>query len=152
MDYVIALCLFLMQKKCHFRVPKTVAFKTWLSAKPLFLKWVLFAWKWKMIFIPMAFHLTSLWKRGFGELGNGLFLLILIVYLKSKPSEMGTSQWSLVAERESCLPIFTLHDRWCIIVLTLHDLYNTIQTLMTPPKESLSVTVIVNLQDSKSKR
>ena len=29
--------------------------------------------------------------------------------------------------------------------LTLHDLYNTIQTLMTPPKEGFPVTIIINL-------
>ena len=50
----------------------------------------------------MASHLD----RGLGDLRNGLFLWILFVYLKSKPSEMGTSQWSLVAKRESLLTGF----------------------------------------------
>ena len=50
-----------------FRVSKTLTFKMWPSAQPLWLKWVLFAWEWKIISISKAEHLTSFWNRGPGE-------------------------------------------------------------------------------------
>ena len=60
----------------HFRVPKTLTFKMRLGAQPFLWKWVLFAWKWKMISISEAEHLPSFWNRGPGELGNGLLRFI----------------------------------------------------------------------------
>ena len=57
----------------HFRVPKILTFKTRLSAKPFLWKWVLFSWQHKVIFISMALHLASLWKRGLWQLRNGPF-------------------------------------------------------------------------------
>ena len=67
-----------------------------LGAQPFSCKWVLFAWEWKMVSISKAEHLPSFWKRGSGELGNGLlfdsrpcvtltnkgsFLIIIIFFL-----------------------------------------------------------------------
>ena len=43
----------------HFRVPKNLAFKTRLRAKPLLWKWVLFASQFKKTFISMASHFES---------------------------------------------------------------------------------------------
>ena len=60
----------------HFRVPKTLSFKTRPSAQPFLWKWVLFAWEWKIISISKTEPLISFWYRGPGELGNGLFGLI----------------------------------------------------------------------------
>ena len=56
----------------HFRVQKYLACKTRLSAKPFF-------WKCRVLFArekksSMASHWASLWNRGFGQLGNGLFV------------------------------------------------------------------------------
>ena len=51
----------------HFRVSKTLTFKMRPSALPFWLKWVLFAWEWKIISISKAEHLTSFWNRGPGE-------------------------------------------------------------------------------------
>ena len=42
------------------------------SAQTFLQKWLLFAWEWKTISISKAEHLTSLWYRGPGKLGNGL--------------------------------------------------------------------------------
>ena len=63
----------LPKSKGHFRVPKTLTFKMRLGAQPFLWKRVLFAWEWKMISISKAEHLLLFWKRGSGELGNGLF-------------------------------------------------------------------------------
>ena len=52
---------------------KTLTFKTRLSAKLFLWKWVLFAWKPKTILISMALQLASLWNRGLGQRGDGLF-------------------------------------------------------------------------------
>ena len=52
----------------------TLTFKMRPSAQPFWWKWVLFAWKWNIISVSKAEHLTSFWYRGPGELGNGLFL------------------------------------------------------------------------------
>ena len=52
---------------------KTLTFKTRLSAKPFLWKCVLFAWKLKTILISMALQLASLWNRGLGQRGDGLF-------------------------------------------------------------------------------
>ena len=57
----------------HFRVRKTLTFKTRPSAQPFSWKWVLFAWEWKIISISKAELLTSFSYRGPGELGNSLF-------------------------------------------------------------------------------
>ena len=62
----------------HLRVSKTLTFKMRPSAQPFWLKWVLFAWEWKIISIFKAEHWTSFWNRGPGELGNGLLLPELI--------------------------------------------------------------------------
>ena len=43
------------------------------SAQPFLRKWVLLTWEWKIISISKAEHLTSLWYKGPGELGNVLF-------------------------------------------------------------------------------
>ena len=61
----------------HFRVPKTLTSKMRPSVQPFLWKLVLFAWEWKMISISKAEPLTSFWNRGPGELGNGLFAIIL---------------------------------------------------------------------------
>ena len=52
----------------QFRVPKTLTFKKRPSAQPFLWKWVLFAWEWKIISISKAEHFTSLWYRGPAEL------------------------------------------------------------------------------------
>ena len=56
----------------HLRVSKTLTFKMRPSAQPYWIKWVSFAWEWKIVSISKAEHLTSFWYRGPGELGNGL--------------------------------------------------------------------------------
>ena len=66
----------------HFRVPKTLSFKTRPSAQPFLWKWVLFAWEWKIISISKTEPLISFWYRGPGELGNGLFGLIFKIKLQ----------------------------------------------------------------------
>ena len=55
---------------------KTLTFKMRLGGQPFLWKWVLFAWEWKIISISKAEHLPSFWRRGLGELGNGLFNLV----------------------------------------------------------------------------
>ena len=57
----------------HVRVPRSLAFKTRLSAIPFLWKWVLFAWELrKIIFKSIASHLASHWNRGLAQLGDGL--------------------------------------------------------------------------------
>ena len=63
-----------MMRIGHFRVLKTLFFKTRPGAQPFLWKKVLFAWEWKIISISKAGHVTSFWYRGPGELGNGLFV------------------------------------------------------------------------------
>ena len=51
----------------HFRVPKTLTFKTRPNAQPFLWKWVLFAWEWKMISIYIkgwALNLVLLQRPG----------------------------------------------------------------------------------------
>ena len=60
----------------HFRVPKTLTFKMRPSAQLFLWKWVIFAWKRKVISISKAEHLSSFWYRGPGELGSGLLPLL----------------------------------------------------------------------------
>ena len=56
----------------HFRVALSLCFKAKLSAKPLILKWFFYIlMQIKLIFRRKVFHLASLWKREFLELGNG---------------------------------------------------------------------------------
>ena len=57
----------------RLRVPKTLTFKMRLGAQPFLWKWVIFAWKRKVISISKAERLPSFWNRGLGEFGNGLF-------------------------------------------------------------------------------
>ena len=52
--------------KGHLQVPKTLTFKMRPSAQPFLWKWVLFAWKWKIISISKAEHLTLFWYRSPG--------------------------------------------------------------------------------------
>ena len=47
--------------------------KTRLSAQPLIWKWFFILIQIKLIFTRKVVHLASFWKRGFLELGNGLF-------------------------------------------------------------------------------
>ena len=63
----------------HFRVPKSFAFKTRLSAKPLLWKWVLIMMQIKLISTTKVSHLASFWKWNFLELGNGLLTFRFIL-------------------------------------------------------------------------
>ena len=65
----------------HFWVSKTLTFK------PVLWKWVWFAWKWKIISISKAEHLTWFWYRGPGEPGNGFFNLTWETVLAKMLSE-----------------------------------------------------------------
>jgi len=62
----------LSSKNPHFQNEATI-----VGVQPVLWKWVLFAWKWKIISISKAEHLPSFWNRGPGELGNGLLVLRL---------------------------------------------------------------------------
>ena len=62
----------------HFRVHLNLHFKARLSAKSLLWKSVLFILKLELITITKISHLDSLWKRDWGELGNGLLLSTVI--------------------------------------------------------------------------
>ena len=53
--------------KGHLQAPKTLTFKMRPSAQPFLWKWVLFAWKWKIISISKAEHLTLFWYRSPAE-------------------------------------------------------------------------------------
>ena len=61
----------------HFRVPRNLAFKARLTAKPLIWKWFLIMMQIKLIFTTKVSHLASFWKWEFLELGNDLFLRTL---------------------------------------------------------------------------
>ena len=99
----------ILQKKSpvigHVRVPKTLIFKMRLGAQPFFWKWVLFAWKWKIISISKAEHLTSFWNRGPGKLGNGLLFIC-------KPT--GSPSLKYEHQRASALLQNILNIRICI--------------------------------------
>ena len=58
----------------HFRVPPGLCIKTRLGAQPLIWKWFFILMQIKLICTRKVEHLTSLWYRGPGELGNGLFM------------------------------------------------------------------------------
>ena len=80
-------------QKAHFRVLLCLFFKTSLSAKPFMWKWLLhavsFSWK-SVIFIRMVSHLDSLWNRGTRELGNGLFMNLVV------PSPCEIKPWNKI--------------------------------------------------------
>ena len=57
----------------HFRVPPGLSFKTRVGAQPLIWKSFFILMQIKLIFTKKVVHLASFWKRGFLELGSGLF-------------------------------------------------------------------------------
>ena len=55
-------------------LPKNLAFKARLSAKPLICKWFLIMMQIKLIFTTKVSYLASFWKWDFLELGNRLYV------------------------------------------------------------------------------
>ena len=95
----------------HFRVPKTLTFKMRLGAQPFLWKWVLFAWRWKMISISEAEHLPLFWNRGPGELENGL-LRFIHRHRVNRSVATNSRSWFL--------------ERWLILTQDLSQILSTV--------------------------
>ena len=61
----------------HFRVAVNLIMKARLSAELFIWKLVLFAFKWKLIFIIKSMHLASFWQWGSKQLRNGLLMFCM---------------------------------------------------------------------------
>ena len=61
----------------HFRISLNLFLKKSLSAYPFIWKWDFIHLQIKLIFIWMVVRQASLWSKGLGELGNGLFCYVI---------------------------------------------------------------------------
>ena len=79
----------------NFRGPKPLTFKMRPSAQTFLWKRVLFAWKWKIICISKAVHLTSFWYRGSGKLKIGLLTFVVVFPGKTTRGDFTKPTWRI---------------------------------------------------------
>ena len=103
----------------HFRVPKILTFKMRPSEQPFLWKWVLFAWKWKILWKNhfyirgWAFNLVLIRRPA----GTRKWLFHFLIPANFRPSRPFFSKWSQVRIMEQRGNLRALSETWISLTL-----------------------------------
>ena len=92
----------------HFQVPKTLTFKTRISARPFSWKWLLFAWEWKNDFHINTFALSLTLKQSLEVTQKWHISMIWLLRLEASESKAKEIYYSSLYLKVIPLPFIPL--------------------------------------------